>query len=361
MAAGHSLIVEVDAAIRRGSGRRRAETLRRITDLFLGQSGRFSAEQVALFDDVMSRLIEHIESEALVELGRRLAPAADAPAQVIRKLARNDAIAVAGPVLVTSPRLGEPDLVDVARSKGQAHLLAISRRRQLGPAVTDVLVTRGNPYVKRNVAANPAARFSDAAYGTLVASAKQDGTLAERIVRRADVPPDRFRVLVSQATEAVRARLLAAAQPERRAEIRRVLDKVAGEIAEDAGRDYAAAAEKLLAQYPGGKLAERDVAQLAAAREFAPIVAALALMASVPAKLVEKLMTGARLEPVLILCKATRFKWPTVRAVIHARPAPKPSPEALTEACDDFNRLSLASAQHLLQYWQARESAIGSQ
>ena len=125
MTARTSLIVDLEDAVQRGSPERRAETLRRITDLFLGSADRFTGEQVALFDDVMGRLIDRIETRALAELSRRLGPVANAPEQVLRRLARNDAIAVAGPVLAQSPRLAEADLVDIAASKSQAHLLAI--------------------------------------------------------------------------------------------------------------------------------------------------------------------------------------------------------------------------------------------
>jgi uncharacterized protein (DUF2336 family) len=361
MTARNSLIVDLEDAIQRGSAGRRAETLRRITELFLGSAGQFTGEQVALFDDVIGRLIDRIETRALIELGERLAPVANAPAHVIRRLAHNDAIAVAGPVLARSPRLGEADLVDIAKSKGQAHLLAISGRRALGQAVTDVLVRRGNPYVKRNVAGNPAASFSEAAYGELVASARQDGTLAERMVGRADIPPAQFCALLTQAAEEVRGRLIAAAPPERHAEIRRVLDRVSGEIAESAAkpRDYGPAIREILRDCPAGKLGERDLAQFAAARQFERTVAALSLLASVPAEMVDKLMSGERLEPVLILCKAVRCKWPTVRAVLQLRPGPRASAQVLTEACDDFNRLSPSSAQQMLRYWQKQASEVG--
>src|SRR5437660_8260981 len=145
MSARDSLLQELQDAIERGSNDRRVDTLRRITDLFLGDADRLSGEQVDVFDDVMGRLIDQIEMKALVELGRRLAPVSNAPKEVIRRLARNDAIAVAGPVLARSPRIAEGDLVEIAQTKSQAHLLAISGRHRLGSAVTDEVVRRGNP------------------------------------------------------------------------------------------------------------------------------------------------------------------------------------------------------------------------
>jgi len=358
MTARTSLIGDLEDAIQRGSPERRADTLRRVTDLFLGSADRFSGEHVALFDDVMGRLIDRIETRALAELSRRIGPVANAPERVLRRLAHDDAIAVAGPVLAQSPRLGEADLVDIAASKSQAHLLAIARRRALGEAVTEVLVRRGNPFVKRNVVANPAAVFSTAAYGELVASARADNTLAERMVRRPDIPPAQFGALLTQATAEVRARLIAAARPERHAQIRQVLEQVSGEIAAGAAqpRDYSAAVSELLRECPAARLGEGEVARFAAARDFERTVAALSLLGAVPAELVERLMTGERLEPMLILCRAVRFKWPTARAVLQSRPGLRASAQALTEACDDFNRLSTASAQQMLRYWQRQAS-----
>ena len=101
----NSLIADLDEAIQSGSSDRRMATLRRVTDLFLSQAGLYESEQIELFDDVLLRLIEHIETRALAELGERLAPVENAPAGVIRHLANHDEIVVAGPVLKDSKRL----------------------------------------------------------------------------------------------------------------------------------------------------------------------------------------------------------------------------------------------------------------
>jgi len=79
------------------------------------------------------------------ELSAQLAPIGNAPVNVIQRLARDDEITVAGPVLAQSPRLSPTDLVDIAETKSQAHLLAISGREAIAPMVTDVLVHRGGP------------------------------------------------------------------------------------------------------------------------------------------------------------------------------------------------------------------------
>jgi uncharacterized protein (DUF2336 family) len=48
---------------------------------------------------------------------------------VVRRLARDPEIAVAGPVLERSPRLGDADLLQIARTTTKAHRQAISRRQ----------------------------------------------------------------------------------------------------------------------------------------------------------------------------------------------------------------------------------------
>ena len=82
-------------------------------------------------------LIEEIEVKALAELARRLAPVPNAPHGVVTTLAKNDDIAVAGPVLKQA-HLADPDLKYIAETKSQAHLLALSTR--LG--ISETLVGR---------------------------------------------------------------------------------------------------------------------------------------------------------------------------------------------------------------------------
>ena len=95
----------------------RAAMLRRVADLFVVASGKLSDEQVALFDDVMSRLLEEIETSARAGFGHILATVADAPPRVVRMLALDDAIDVAGPILAHSEQVDELTLVEGAKNQ----------------------------------------------------------------------------------------------------------------------------------------------------------------------------------------------------------------------------------------------------
>jgi uncharacterized protein (DUF2336 family) len=154
-----SLIEELEDAIASGPPEKRLKSLWRVVDLFEDGAGRYSDEQVALFDDVIGKLAAEIETKARAGLARRLARADNAPAKVIRSLALDDDSTVACPVLSHSSRLDDDDLIATAHSKGQDHLYAITQRKALSPAVTDVLVDHGDRHVVRSVARTRARAF----------------------------------------------------------------------------------------------------------------------------------------------------------------------------------------------------------
>src|ERR1700693_4789289 len=181
MSARQSLVVELEEAINIGAAEKRVETLRRVTDLLLNDADRLSEAQIGVFDDALCHLIERIATKALVELSGHLAPVDNSPIEVIRRLARNEEIAVAGPVLTQSARLTTEDLVEIAGTKSQQHLLAISGRSQLEEAVTDVLIDRGDREIVHRLARNAGARFSEIGFTTLVHNAESDESLAEKL------------------------------------------------------------------------------------------------------------------------------------------------------------------------------------
>src|SRR6202034_3516612 len=144
MQASQSLIGELEDAIQSGSRDKRVDTLRRITDLFVADADRLNDQQIEVFDDVLGHLIKRIEGKAVAELSRRVGPINNAPAELVRRLARDDNMAVAEPILAQSSRLSDKDLIEIAGTKTPAHLLAISGRAHVAPDVTDILLQRGD-------------------------------------------------------------------------------------------------------------------------------------------------------------------------------------------------------------------------
>ena len=352
-----SLIPELEEVIQHGSQEKRAKMLKRIANLFVDGSPHFNEDHNGLFDDVLCRLVIEIETKARAEMARTLAPIDNAPSGLIKKLARDEDISVAGPVLAESPRLQDNDLVELARTKGQAHLAAIAGRSGIGEAVTDVLVERGDTAVVRNVADNQSAKLSEGGFSALVKRAEGDGDLAEKVGQRPDIPAHLFRDLLVRATAVVQQRLLQAAKPETRNEIQRVLDKISKEFDKSApARDYAAAQRTVIALYQTGDLGEAELAAIAKDKKFEETVAALSLLCGVPIETADRLMAGDRPDPILILCKAAGYGWNTARAIIMSRPSAKgTSAHALDAAFANFEKLSASTAQRVVRFWQVRQ------
>src|SRR5262249_53536706 len=162
MTATTSLLDELECALAAGTNAQRIEMLSRITDLFVAEAHRYTHRQIDLFDEVIAKLTSAIEGKARAKLSIRLAGVLNAPHGVVRMLAFDDDVEVARPVLTESERLDDTDLVANANSKSQQHLAAISERKSLSEAVTDVLVTRGNRHV-----AHPVSRDAGARHGAL--------------------------------------------------------------------------------------------------------------------------------------------------------------------------------------------------
>jgi uncharacterized protein (DUF2336 family) len=217
---------------------RRTATLRRVTTLFVEHADCLDEIQIDRFDDVFRHLIKRALPKALEELSRRLAPIENAPRELVRQLALNREIAVAGPVLAQSGCLSTGDLVAIAKTSGPTHLLAMSGRTRLNEFVTDALLQRSDIEADRRLASNSGARFSEAGLSNLLERAEDDGSLAEKIGSRRDIPLQLLCRLVLAGSDTVQAHLADVSNTENQVEIRRVLSLLADGVRQQvAGRD----------------------------------------------------------------------------------------------------------------------------
>ncbi len=354
-----NLLDELQATLSHGTVARRVETLRRVTELFVNGAVDYSDDQIALFDDVFQCLIDHIETSAKALLAERLAPIDTAPPNTVRTLANDDAIEVASPVLSQSERLDDATLIEIARTKSHAHLAAISTRRVLSEALTDVLMTRGNDEVVCATIDNPGARFSEGGFTGLVERAARNDDVATCVGLRADLPRHHYLKLIAKASQSVR-RKLAAAYPDKADIIGSVVQEATQRIrsapsAMTRQTEMARALVKSL--FDDGRLDERQVAVFAEQGKFDETNAALAALAGVAVTVAETMMIESRTEGVMILAKVAELSWPTVRAIVAMRDklsGGKPT-DALS-ARDTYEALRSATAQQVLRFHRMQQS-----
>jgi uncharacterized protein (DUF2336 family) len=362
---GQSIVDEIEAAIG-GSTAKCIETARRVTDLFLASAGRFDGEQVELFDDVLERLVKAIEQHSIVDISARLAlaeisaqlaPVAQAPPSVIRQLAGNDEITIAAPVLQESARLGDDDLVEIAQSKSEQHLLAVSARWWLKEIVTDALLSRRYPSVSRRIVGNPGARVSAGGFAIIVAQAESNPELAVEAGIRIDLPSELRKRLLSNATEAVRTKLLSRAPPHMFEEIRSSIATAAASADREMSKvhDFTAARRLVTALKESGELGEAALAGFARQRKYEETVVALAELSHTTFEVIRPLMQSLRDDGLLVACKAAKLSWETTAAVLDCRYSTGSVGAAeLARAKSHFAGMNTENARRMLSFWQVR-------
>ena len=165
--------------------------LRQVCDLFLTHAPACQAEQVSVFGDVMIRLMVAAPRDELIELSVKLAPVDNAPSNVAQRLASDNDMAIAEPILTKSNALTDEALAAIIAEKGGSHLKAVLKRDSIGKAVTDVLLDqKDRRELLYKLARNNDVRFSEVGIVKLVYAAKNDKALAEIVLGRKDLPPE---------------------------------------------------------------------------------------------------------------------------------------------------------------------------
>jgi uncharacterized protein (DUF2336 family) len=316
-----------------------------------------------VFGEVIGRLAEEIEHAARAKLAKRLAHTNNAPFKVIKTLAFDDSIDVAGPVLQFSQRLDAKSLVSNVRTKSQPHLLAISKRNSIPVEVTDELVTRGNQEVVQAVASNDGACFSDFGFLQMIKRSETDSILAEHIGLRKEIPRHMFQQLIAKASDDVR-RKLERERPDLAEAIHSSVTEVAGNLHSKFGpatKSYFAAKRAVTGLHQYGRLNEKSIVEYALAHRLEEVIVGLSLLCSLPVDVVERTLVHDNREMTLVLAKALGFAWDTTMALLFlgAKNHRIPSGD-LDDLKDEFARLDTATSRGVLKTYQSRKQAIAA-
>jgi len=352
-----SFLRDLDDAVARGTPESRTRALWHTTDLLI--AGRYSDDEIWTFGEVIGRLADEIEVAARAQLAKRLACIDHAPANIVHKLAFDDSIDVAGPLLQESKSLEAYALVANVCTKSQSHMLAISKRKSLGESVTDVLVTRGNQEVVNSVATNSGARFSEFGFLHMIKRAEGDSILAEQLGLRRDIPRHLFQQLIAKASDDVKKRL----ERERPG----VLDEIQSSVADVAGalqsklgpvsRGHFVAKRVVATQHRHGNLSEDNISEYARFHKLEEVTIGLALLCALPADVIERVLLDKNREMLLILAKALDFSWETTMALLFLGAKDhRITTNELNSLETEFDRLNIETSRSVLQFYQSRKN-----
>jgi uncharacterized protein (DUF2336 family) len=352
-----SLISEIQEGQLSKLTKRQLRALARITDLFVAGAGRYSTQQIEMFDEVFKTFVSVIELKTRARLARCIATNSSAPATLVRAFAFDDNIDVAGPVLSQSAALTEEDLIAVAGTQSQGHLHAIAQRQFISEVITDILIKHGERNVVHAVAKNAGARISDLGFRDLVLRAADDSQLALHVGSRRDIPRQHFVILLETASAAVCGKIIAA-NPQFAHLIQDAVTEVVDEInlgLRNESPDHAKAKKKVRRLKYWKELGEGKVHAAARAQDFEQAALALSILARCPIEVAERAVLSENPGPVQVVAKAAGCSRATVKSLLLMRAANRRmSKMDLDRALENFEQIEVQTAKRVLEFYKAR-------
>ena len=354
-----SRLPDLIALAQETSSEKRRALLRELTDHFFGDPERSEAE-TALYGSVLSDLTDAMELAVRAELAERFAAAPDAPRQLIRRLANDEAEDVAHPVLRASPVLTEADLIQVIQSRGQGHMRAVSQRASLSEAVSDAIIERGDDETLGVLLGNDGAQLSRAACETAVERARVNPALHAPTVERASLPPDLLNEMYFEVEARLRQRILEQNARMDPALLESALAAGRTRVATDDGAlppDYAESLAYVEELNVAGQLTPPVLARFLRSGSRTSFLIALSQLADIDFHTARQIIDRRELDALAVVCKAAdldRALFLTYAVVLLNTDG-----DAMGKArayAGMYNDLTNEAAQRTLRFWRMRKA-----
>jgi uncharacterized protein (DUF2336 family) len=349
----------VDLAREPSSEKRRA-LLREVSDVFFDAPASFSPREIDLFGDVMGTIAHDVEMAMRAALAERLADVPEAPTDLVRQLAQED-IEVARPLLVKSGVLKEDDLIDIARSRSDAHLKALAGRREASAKLTDVLIERGSDEVLETLARNETAEVSRPGFERLVDRAESVEGLQGPLVERRDLPPDLMNEMFFFVSETLREHILERNKELDPSILEAALEKARRESASAVAPEATLSdAERFIdAKERLNELTEGLLVQLLKSKRMSEFTVGFARLTGLDHRTARRVLADGSGQALAVACKASRFDRSTFSTfVLLLGPKTTRTADEAYRLFSLYDKVTTEIAQRTIRFWRVRRSAL---
>ena len=324
-----------------------------IGDLIDETNRQLSAQELALMNDILKKLINDVAKPIRRSLANKLAHTRSAPTEVIEILA-NDEIEIAASILQHSELLSDRALVDIIRKRTRSHRLAIAMRKHLSSGVCDALVQPKELDVIKRLLENHGADISQATLAYLVEQSASVDEFQEPLLRRNDLNPDLAKRMYVHVSAALREFILAHYDVDR-TELDATLAQATTEALEKATAENHVDAAQALAD----KLAQRQelthdlVVQTLRRGEVPLFEAMMSQLTTLPQELACRLMYEEEADGFVIAARVSGFDRSTFTTLflllqrIHPR-GTADDPQQLRRGLELFDRLRPETARKVV-------------
>ena len=148
---------------------------------------------------------------------------------------------------------------------------------------------------------------------------------------------------------------------ETREEIHRVVTSITDDVVRQAtiAKNFAKARDMVAHLRKSGRFEEASVLEFAKTRRYEEMIVGLSVLCDVSVGLIDRLLSGARHDGLLIACKAAELKWLTVGAVLSSRLGHDVDAVGeLRKAKAAYGKLTVPAAKKILKFCLLRENAV---
>jgi len=351
-------LAKLDSAQMTSAARR--ELLRQVSGALDAQGGEIDPATVAQFDEALAAAAADYSKQVRAEIARLVASHAGLT-RVAESFAFDD-ITVAAPILRRSSALSEATLLRVVAQQSQEHLMAVTQRTHVSPALSHALVEKGDDRVVSSLLQNDGAEIAAETYDRIAVRAEDSTVLQAPLVRRQGVPPELLNALYLKAETALKKEILARLEGIAPEEIEQAFARSRARVTSQYARpaDYQEAARRIDAMAYAGTLKPPVLVSLLregkAARTAFKI--ALAHLTDMEIELIDRVVDGHDVDTLALLCRGSameRAVFVTLAVALDANPTNAMA--GATQFMALYDSVPVTAAQRALRFWKVRTAA----
>jgi uncharacterized protein (DUF2336 family) len=339
-----------------GSSEKRRELLRQITDVFLASPLDRSENEAVLFDEIVGAVAQDLETQVRIELSRKVADSPGPLRRTARRLSMDD-IEVARPVLERSRSLTQSDLIEVIEAKSQDHMMAVTKRPDIGEKVSSALVAKGEDRVVVSLLQNATAKIDRETYERVAERVETSPVLHAPFVRNAQVPLDLLNTVYMRVEGELRREIMRKFHGVSPAELESALEASRTHLSSAYGalpQDFAAAKEHVIQLEKRGGLKPPVLVQLLREDRKTAFMIAFAQLVDVEFDLGRRLLEMKDIDALAMLCRGAGFDrglFVTICILIVADGGGLSKTEEYGKL---YEQVPVAAAQRALRFWKVR-------
>lgn len=355
-ASNFSLLIEL---AKEHSSEKRRELLRKVTDTFLSASENRTDREAELFDEIVGAVAADLETQVRVELAQKVAASRLSIRRTARRLAF-DVIEVARPVLEHSPALTQSDLVDVIHHTTQDHMMAVTKRPDIGEKASSALVAKGGDSVVASLLRNPSARISRETYERVADRALSSPALHAPFVRHKNVPLDLLNAVYLRVSVELRREIVGKFQGASTEDIEAAFEASREHLATEYGalpRDYQLAKEYVDDLQRRSALRPASLEFMLRDNKHTSFLIAFARLVDVDYDLVSRLVEAKDVDGLALLCRSAGFDrnlFITLCMMILGGGGGLAKAERYGQL---YEQVPVVAAQRALRFWKVRAKA----